>query len=335
MEFLLAKNEENLNLKGRSAFLNDALYLDFTASGFEFCGEFNNSDVVIDTEISAENGLLGVIVDNDYQSMKEIPVVSGKQRITAYEKLNGKHTLKILKLLEYKKGYYIVKSLIFDGKILEKPDEKPLKFEFYGDSLTCGYGNLSTNRDTPQPFGFLEHGYRTWAALLSEKMGAEMSAVSSSGQGVLTDCGGNPEGTVFKYYDMAVPSYNVKWDFKKYQPDVVFIYLGNYDINYWRMNEKAEPDWAKFDEKSKKLLKSIKSNCPNSKIIYLLGHDSENKYYEGVEKEYKRLAFEYDNVYYCGGLSSNQNGGDWHPDLKDDITIYEKLYKFMCEYIKL
>lgn len=335
MEFLIKNNKENLKLCGRTAFLNDVLYLDFTASGFEFCADFKNSDVAIDVKIKAENGLIGVIIDNDYDNMQDIPVFSGEQKITVAKNLNGKHTLKILKLLEYKKGYYAVKSLIFDGKMLEKPQEKPLKFEFYGDSLTCGYGNLSTNRESPNPFGLLEHGYRTWAALLCEKMNAEMSAVSSSGQGVLTDCSGNPEGTIFKYFDMAAPSFSVKWDFKNYQPDVIFIYIGANDMNYWRMNEGAEPVWPDFYKKSKELLESIKKECPSSKIVYLQGHDGGNKYYDGIKKEYEKLASEYENVYYCGSLTSNQLGGDWHPSVDDHKMIFDQLYKYVKENIKL
>lgn len=335
MEFLLSKHKEKLNFCGRYGFLNDILYLEFTASGFEFCGDFNNSDVVIDTEIKAENGLLAVILDDEFESMKEIPVFAGEQKITIAEKLNGKHTVKVLKLVEYSKGFYAIKSLIFDGSILQKPKQRALKFEFYGDSLTCGYGNLSSNRESPNPFGLLEHGYRTWAALLCEKMGAQMSAVSSSGQGVLTDCGGNPEGTIFKYYDKALPSFKIKWNFNDYQPDVIFIYIGTNDINYWRMNENAEPDWADFDKASKVLLESLREKCPNSKIVYLLGHDAGNIYFDGIEKEYKALASQYDNVYYCGGLSSTQSGGDWHPNLSDHKMIFEKLYKFVSENIKL
>ena len=154
-KFNLFELKGKINFKGRSAFVNDWLCLDFTASGIEFKAKFNNSDLVIESNIFADDGLLGIVLDNDFENMMHIPVTRGEQNITVLDNLNGIHIVKIVKLLEFGHGRYEFKSISFDGELLEKPKEKPLKFEFYGDSLTCGYGNLSTTRNSPSPIGFL------------------------------------------------------------------------------------------------------------------------------------------------------------------------------------
>lgn len=335
MVFNIQENSEKFNFKGRYAFVSGRLCLDFTACGFELKADFNNSNLQIDVEITGEPALIGVILDGDYNGMYEIPIVPGKQKITVAEKLNSVHTVRVVKLLECRRGLINVESVIFDGEIMDKPDENKLKFEFYGDSLTCGYGNLATTRNSPNPFGFLEHGYKTWATMISQKFSAEMSAVSSSGQGVLTDCDGSKEGTIFKYYDKAVPTYNIDWDFEKFVPDYIFIYIGVNDINYRSNNPEDRIDWNEFYRKSKELLNGILSHSPKAKIIYLTGHGMDNPFYEDWRKICQKITDENDNVYFCSGLSCTQSGGDWHPNLADEVMIFDKLYSFMKENFNL
>ena len=332
-DYVLFENQEKFNFKGRSAFVNEWLILDFTASGFEFTADFNNSDVQIHANIFAEFGLIGVVIDDDYENMVHIPTVTGEQNITVAEKLSGVHTVKVLKLLEFSRGRFEVKSVHFDGKMCEKPAEKTLKFEFYGDSLTCGYGNLCSTRNSPNPFGYLEHGYKTWCVLLCEKLGAEMSAVSSSGQGIVTDCVGNPDGTIEKYWDKAVPSLNVKWDFSKYIPDYVFINLCANDVNYLRFVEGATMDWSLFKANAKKLIDGIREHAPKCKIVFPLGFDSGNEHFRNCIKAYRELIDEesYKDITIYDDISCNQLGGDWHPNLDDDVMMYEKLYAHLQE----
>lgn len=334
-EFILEQHKGKINLKGRTAFVNGWLMLDFTASGFEFSADFNNSDIKVHANIFADNGLIGVVIDNDYENMIHIPTVRGEQNITVAKKLNGIHTIKIVKLLEYSKGRFEIKSVIFDGVLKEAPAFRPLKFEFYGDSLTCGYGNLSSTRNSPDPFGYLEHGYKTWCVLLCEKMNAEMSAVSHSGQGVVTDCRGNKNGTIDKYWNMAVPSLGIRHDFS-YVPDYVFINIGANDVNYLRFIEDAAMDWNVFKANAKKLIDGIRKHAPECKIIFPLGFDSDNEPFRNIVKAYRELIEEcnYKGIVVYDDISCNQLGGDWHPNLDDDVIMYEKLYKHLKEDFK-
>lgn len=333
MNYKIFENKDKFNFKGRTAFVNHKLCLDFTASGFEFKAKFNNSDLKISAEFFCDYGLIGIVIDNDFDNMKHIPVVKGVSNITVAENLNGEHIIKIVKLLEYRNGRYEIDKVIFDGEFLEKPQEKTLKFEFYGDSLTCGYGNLCSTRNPPDPFGFLEHGYKTWCALLCEKFGAELSAISSSGQGIATDCEGRPEGVIDKYWDMAVPSLNVKWDFS-YQPQFVFINLGTNDITYLRFVEGAKFDEELFEKNAKKLLDGIREKIPNCKIIIALGHDNTCEEFKLLTECYKNVIKDYKDITLYDDICSNQLGGDWHPNLNDDKMMFEKLYNHLINDFK-
>lgn len=336
-KYNIIEYKDKINFKGRSAVLNGWICLDFTASGFEFQANFNDSDLVVESNIVADTGLLGVVLDNDFENMIHIPVICGEQNITVLENLKGVHIVKIVKLLEYSHGRYEFKSIKFDGELLEKPEERPLKFEFYGDSLTCGYGNLCTTRNSPNPFDFLEHGYKTWCVHLCEKFGAEMSAVCCSGQGVVTDCTGNPEGVIEKYYNMAVPSRKIKWDFSKYVPDVVFFNIGANDMNYLRFYENAKMDWSVFKANAKKIIDEIRENAPKCKIVIPLGHDKGCSTFDGVVNAYRELIAEenYKDIALYDDITCNQMGGDWHPNLQDDIMMYEKIYNHLKEDFEL
>ena len=332
--FNLAQIKQNINLIGRCAFVGEKLFCDFTASGFEFRANFKNTPVSVTLEAISEIGHFGVMLDDDYENMRNLVTPVGKQELTIFENLDGVHTIRFVKLYEFSHGSSSIESVNFSGEIEDKPEVEKLKFEFYGDSLTCGYGNLSTTRNSPNPFNPLEHGYKTWCIRLARHFGARANIVSQSGQGIVFDCTGNPKGVVFRYFDKDVMRLGVKHDFSAYVPDVVFIYLGTNDINYVK-NSNTKMDWQHFKSESKRLIDHIRANAPECKIVLLAGHEKGgNPVHDELVVAYNEIVGEYQNMFFFDDIVEDKLGGDWHPNVDDHKYMYEQIYPRLEKILK-
>lgn len=151
----------------------------------------------------------------------------------------GEHLIRLQKATEAEQGRTTLHSLTTDGKLLATNDLKlPRHIEFYGDSLTCGYGTESKSGSEP----FLpetENCRYTYAALTAAHFGADYNLVSHSGRGLVRNYGdslqlSDPTTTMssraFRICDEDPAS---AWDFTQspYRPDALVITLGTNDFS--------------------------------------------------------------------------------------------------------
>ena len=151
----------------------------------------------------------------------------------------GEHVVRIQKATEAEQGRVTLHTLTTDGRLLATDALKlPRHIEFYGDSLTCGYGTESKSGSEP----FLpetENCRYTYAALTAAHFGADYNLISHSGRGLVRNYGdaqqlSDPTTTMsaraFRLYDEDPDS---AWDFAKspYRPDAIVITLGTNDFS--------------------------------------------------------------------------------------------------------
>ncbi|MBQ1952748.1 MAG: GDSL family lipase, partial [Alistipes sp.] len=149
------------------------------------------------------------------------------------------HVVRIQKATEAEQGRVTLHTLTTDGRLLATDALKlPRHIEFYGDSLTCGYGTESKSGSEP----FLpetENCRYTYAALTAAHFGADYNLISHSGRGLVRNYGdaqqlSDPTTTMsaraFRLYDEDPES---AWDFAQspYRPDVIVITLGTNDFS--------------------------------------------------------------------------------------------------------
>lgn len=151
----------------------------------------------------------------------------------------GEHTVRIQKATEAEQGRITLHTVTTDGELLPTLDlKRPRHIEFYGDSLTCGYGTESASGSEP----FLpetENCRYTYAALTAARFNADYSLISHSGRGLVRNYGDTVQlsdpaltmsARVFRTYDEEP---FIDWDFEKssYRPDAIVITLGTNDFS--------------------------------------------------------------------------------------------------------
>ncbi|WP_410645587.1 cellulose binding domain-containing protein [Amycolatopsis sp. lyj-346] len=122
------------------------------------------------------------------------------------------------------------------GEILAKPAARTRQIEFIGDSLTAGYGNLSTTRDCSANGG-VDRNTNTdlsFGALTARGLNADYQVNAHSGRGMVRNYNGSDPGTDFRTsYDRTLQ--NVPGDVWRtpatWRPQLVVVGLGSNDFS--------------------------------------------------------------------------------------------------------
>jgi hypothetical protein len=280
-----------------------------------------------------------LIIDN--KRVQVLKCNPGKQIYTVDSLSNSNHTIEIFKRTEALIGEVEFKGFILDKgkKLFELPaSPQTRRMEFIGNSITCGYGNEGPNAECKFS-GATENAYMAYGAITARNLNAEYVAVPFSGKGLTRNYGGSPEETMPMLYDRILAANpDLKWDFKKYIPDVVCINLGTNDFS------QSNPDSVLFVGTYIKFIGTIRSNYPNASIICLTGSMMSDSYPQGMKslstlKNYLKAVTGYlnakgDNKVYTFDMSGQGSlgiGCDWHPSVKQHEKNAAELTAFVKE----
>lgn len=155
-----------------------------------------------------------------------------------------------------------------DHQLLPPPSLSNRRIEFIGNSITCGYGVESTERDAPFQDETCNH-YLTYAARTARNLQAEEISVCRSGIGVYRNYDGPRSGDKInmntEYSHTLLYDNSQQWDFSRYQPQVVCINLGTNDTS----TSGADPKLLKKGYEN--LLRQVRQAYADAKIVFLCG----------------------------------------------------------------
>ena len=262
---------------------------------------------------------------------------------------DSRHTIRLMYIIE---GYEMYPEfwgfLLDEGRSLAEPPALPSrKIEFVGNSITCGYGN--EGYDKFEHFEYeTENHYYSYASITARSLGAQHWVVARSGIGAYRNYNGpktgNPESNMpvqYEYTGYALhPGFrqeatflSEKWDFSRYQPDVVCVNLGTNDLstnNY---------DLTLLKQGYQKLYQMVREHNPQAKIVLLTG----SMLYNQEQREAQQLLNEVMNEASQAGdkevfrfdmtqiMSEEGYGNDWHPNIRQDEKMASELTPFLRE----
>ena len=235
----------------------------------------------------------------------------------------GEHELRLMYIIE---GFALkpdFRGFILDSgaSLLPPPALSDRTIEFIGNSITCGYGNEST--DASDHFeNETENHYLSYAQICCRALGARANVVARSGIGVYRCYGGAKEGTpenvmTTEYEYTNLYDRSERWDFSRYQPQLVCINLGTNDLstnNY---------DVRLLGAAYKRFLKQVRSHNPKAKIVFLCGSMLNGKELdiakslmdEAVEEARQQGDKEVYRFDFTPANGSLKYGADWHPSI--------------------
>ena len=335
----IAGNHPQLQLTGR---------FEETASGSLRCGwpgsqitlRFNGTAVeatLRDLSKGDEGNFLAIQVDE-----KPPVTLALKQGYAVYrlaENLtSAEHTIRLFKQTEASVGMIELEGFSLpDGTILPPAPNPERRIEFIGDSITCGYGNESSNpEESFKPS--TENHYLSYGQLTARKLGAEAHMIAWSGEGILRNAQGEIVHPLPSIYSQTLPpSPSPAWDFSRWIPHAVVINLGTNDFL------TGIPDQEEFVETYFQLLEKLNRHYYSPHIFCCLGPmitdaspEGENRlstarrYFQVIETRARRNGIVSIHRVEFPALQLNEFGADFHPNL----VAHRRMAKVLTEDIR-
>ena len=251
----------------------------------------------------------------------------------------GRHTARVMYCnegYEYKPEF---RGFLTDGQLTDMDPLPAKKFEFVGNSITCGYGNEGR---LGEPFSFAtENHYYGYAQLTMRQLGGVASIIARSGIGVYRNYGeaktGSPGYNMPSQYEYTLYNdHSELWDFSIWQPDVVCINLGTNDLS----TEPYDTDLLK--QGYKKLLGQVRKGNPKAKIVFLSGPMLNgkvldickrilNEVTEEAHKAGDKQVYRFDFSPMNGSMGY---GSDWHPSMERHQKMADELTPFLQQLLE-
>lgn len=345
---------EYVKWQGRNYFdeENQAVWFNLSAAGFEV--EFEGTELTAELMGEWQNEVvgqgvqypyIGVLIDDETDPRaarrEEIYMREATEYVLASNLAPGKHTVKVYKLSETSSNKLALVSLKTDGKILDAPAPAPLSIEFYGDSVTCGYGidytdQTSFSTDT-------ENAILTYAYLTARMLGADFSMICASGWGMAHGLG--DDSAVPDWFEYADIRSQEQWDNAAHTPDIVVINLGANDNQYILGNVSGPVDAAEREVRLQNYLDAYRSFI--KKLLSVYGRETpvfccygtmgesniyiplENMIYDDFQDS------GYPNVYpvkLSDGFGNGTPALHGHPNVKSNIQSADILVKNIVDY---
>lgn len=327
-----AADEKYVRLLGRTAENDGVLWLGQTDSGCEFSFTGTSASVtVLGDDTANANGEGSYARFAVYLNGERVLDELVKEKEKTYEIFSSdeekENTVSIIKLSEASNSIFGIKDITVDPDKDPVPtEEKALKIEFIGDSITCGYGVDDEVKEHHFSTA-TEDGTKTYAYKAAQALDADYSMVCNSGHGIIS--GYTTQGKKVaaqqmpKFYTKTARSYtkagdfsinDVMWDFERFVPDIIVINLGTNDSSYTGANTEYQDE---FRDAYIEFLKKLRKYNPDSYILCTLGIMG-NDLYPSIEEAVGMYTDETGDERVSAFLFGTQDGStgfaaDWHP----------------------
>lgn len=330
MEKIINFLSDKIATLGRTEIIKGSLLLGWPGSGFCFSFFGTELRIKFGNFDSERHFYFQISVDK----LKQTHCVCASDQIVVIRGLPQEmHQVKVVKITECMQRVEI-KEITVCGDNAEfgtRPSLPPLKFEFIGDSLTAGFGNMSEPdagiyRASEQDVTF---GY---SYLTATKFNADSRYICCSGKGIFNNWDGSKENRITDFYDKKFIGLTELHDFKDWQPDVVFINAGTNDIT-------AKTDPADFKTAFIDFVSYVHQLNPDAFIICINGTttdafaDAFVEIEEEIRNTFMKTSQRIEFVKFVP-ISSELYGALGHPNSKAHAHLARELIKAVKKIIR-
>ena len=345
-EIVKESNQTYIVCKGRYEKLaNGNVKLISSAASISFSFKGNECSVNLKNEDSYDHhDFVSLVLDGEYIGRLEIEKGRSKSypiKVTQNRKI---HNLTIYKATEARNG-----TLLFSGTTaamipLKKVKKKKVKIEFIGNSITCGYGNDSSEIPCHSGEWYDQHNaYLAYGPILSRALEVNFLVSAVSGIGIYRNW--NHENKEAPTMPEVYENLYLNEDASKpypfdFHPDIVSICLGTNDLSNSDGKKQRLPfDKNKFIENYVAFIKKVYKHNPKAQIVLLSSpmlNDERNEVFMSclkkiikefeTDEQHKKIAFfEYEPM--------QPKGCDYHPDIEDHKVMAKQLEPFFKKLV--
>ena len=337
-ESMLSARDPHIHYMGRVIMQKNVAQLSWSATTVKIA--FSGTGIKASLKDERGDNYLKVIVDG--KVIKDLHPDTIQHTYTLVENLSaGKHTLELFKRTEWDRGKTWLYGFIPDAgtTLLAAPPAAKRKIEFFGNSITCGFGVMDTSGKDRGTSEF-EDAYLSYATLTARHYHADVHLTAKSGIGVVVSWFPLIMPEMYDRADATDPS--SKWDFGQYTPDVVVINLFQND-SWLLMHPDHEQFKARFGTQApdssqiitaySDLVKKIRSQYPKATIICALGNmDASSKGMPWPGYIRSAVASLHDSKIYSLIFPYKNTPG--HPHVAEQDAMSKQLISFIDQHVK-
>ncbi len=319
---------------GRSQLENNQLYIEYSGSGFEMKLDVTNStnsfainlNSYISSDLSDTVQYASVFIDNTF--VNRISFAKGtNNNVTLCSNIaTGQHDFRFVKDNEMQWSSLTISSVSLTNiKPLDVGIEQRDLIEIYGDSITCGYGNLAEQGATGFNFA-TESASDSYAGLLMKETNYRVNLISLSGVALAKSPFGSPYTMMDFYQSFHGQKYQMNKDKRKY----VVINLGTNDTT--AINQAAESEKPAIIEtyraNLRTMLQTFHELNPDTKFI--ICKNMMINFHQGLVDAINIVLSDLPSYHiYTLDFENNTDGADGHPGRYAHIYNAHKLSAFI------
>lgn len=326
--------KDKIKIIGRYSEAKNGITCDWTASGIEFTADCEGEVMVgvISSKSSSGSSYDGDSYFTAYvdgvrvETRLEVKPGDEVQLLLAAGLERGTHTFRLLKQSHVAHSGTVITTISLNGTISERPENRQHYIEFYGDSITCGYGLASeyvkSVAGTANNDAYYCDGTKAYAFLTAEALNADYSMVSVSGWRLAGDSSAIPK-TCYPFINWYRGG--AKYDFSARVPDVIVINLGTNDYS-------ASIGDARFASDTQTWIKRIRSDYGRSDLPIIFVVNAMNDGYQTViKKTLTDMGGEAAGLYVLKTVQ-NRGGLSNHPTCAGQLKTAELLTAFIQQH---
>lgn len=206
-------------------------------------GNLINRDEATEGSATVASSYFSVFVDGEKDSNEKVVSIAGDtyadQTLLSFEE-SDEHVVRILKRNDSNSGAGYISSVTTDGYFEKAEEDKRLKIEVFGDSLTAGLGALrdvtvdedGKITDSGVNDNTTTNVFQSYAGYMAQELDARLNVFGRSGITMKYSCNSNV--SILHDYDKVYVDAtrygdDCEYDYTSYTPDVVVISLGPND----------------------------------------------------------------------------------------------------------
>jgi len=319
LEQNLAATQGTVIASGNSA------VLEYSAAGLEFTANCEGSvKMGVTANVYNTNWDLRLALHINGERQEDIVLTSSTTEVVlAYGLTKGNYTFKIEKMGEGQIGKILINNITVVGEIKTPSAKKETFIDFYGDSITAGWGTTHYTGSPTNPYQYMD-GSVTYAAVASDILDADFNAFGYSGWGVAVTGANNGTGErnmTTVYPDMP----------KNLDADYVVINLGTNDASKYVAAGLTE---QQVKDAYLAYARTIRNDYgEDTPIIFAYGMitDNANGFIDYAVEGMKALG---DNEIYSVRLPQGTSGGAGHPNADQQYAAGVVLAEFIEDLSK-
>ncbi len=330
MPLTLSLPDTRICALGRISRRKDALAFDWTNSGVYFRFRGNKVTFRFDAPALSQNLYVKVKLGN---RSTRVLVNGDSTEIEVIAAQDAEHTVYCVRCNEILDEVpMVLRGIVIDGKspaLLDAPALPERKMLFIGDSITCGFGNLSDG-NLPRFLTSEQDGTKTFAALTAAHFDAQAHFICISGRGVARNCDNADFPLIPQFFDQTMISDPTPWDHTQYQPDVIVVNAGTNDT----AGEGDPIDHEAFKKALCDFATHLLTVYPNAKLIWGYGMMTLDLQ-DYIEDAVKQLPSDrVETLFFTPAHAMpDELGGCTHPNLRAHYrcagVLIDKIHRFI------